>query len=120
MRREVNRIRIAAWAMLIAQAGIIFTGGIVRLTGSGLGCTDWPKCTPDSFVATKAMGIHGAIEFGNDLDRLVAEVGPSEEATIGVADDELRLEPRYRILDESNGADRLRHRLPSPVGVVEH
>ncbi|KZE18226.1 heme A synthase [Brevibacterium casei] len=65
MRREVNRIRIAAWAMLIAQAGIIFTGGIVRLTGSGLGCTDWPKCTPDSFVATKAMGIHGAIEFGN-------------------------------------------------------
>ena len=65
MGREVNRIRIAAWAMLIAQAGIIFTGGIVRLTGSGLGCTDWPKCTPDSFVATKAMGIHGAIEFGN-------------------------------------------------------
>ncbi len=65
MRREVNRIRIAAWAMLIAQAGIIFTGGIVRLTGSGLGRTDWPKCTPDSFVATKAMGIHGAIEFGN-------------------------------------------------------
>ncbi|EKU47990.1 MULTISPECIES: COX15/CtaA family protein [Brevibacterium] len=61
----MNRIRIAAWAMLIAQAGIIFTGGIVRLTGSGLGCTDWPKCTPDSFVATKAMGIHGAIEFGN-------------------------------------------------------
>lgn len=69
MRREVvtTRIRIAAWAMLIAQGGIIFTGGIVRLTGSGLGCSDWPKCTPDSLVATREMGIHGAIEFGNRL-----------------------------------------------------
>lgn len=65
MRSQVNRIRIAAWAMLIAQAGIIFTGGIVRLTGSGLGCSDWPKCTPDSLVPTKAMGFHGIIEFGN-------------------------------------------------------
>ncbi|MGO1263707.1 MAG: COX15/CtaA family protein [Brevibacterium sp.] len=62
-----TRIRIAAWAMLIAQGGIIFTGGIVRLTGSGLGCSDWPKCTPDSLVATREMGIHGAIEFGNRL-----------------------------------------------------
>ncbi|MGO2648534.1 MAG: COX15/CtaA family protein, partial [Brevibacterium aurantiacum] len=51
--------------MLIAQAGIIFSGGIVRLTGSGLGCTDWPKCTPDSLVTTPEMGIHGLIEFGN-------------------------------------------------------
>ncbi|TGD32332.1 heme A synthase [Brevibacterium sp. S22] len=69
MRREVvtKKIRIAAWAMLIAQAGIILTGGIVRLTGSGLGCSDWPKCTPDSLVATSEMGIHGAIEFGNRL-----------------------------------------------------
>ncbi|MGO1291234.1 COX15/CtaA family protein [Brevibacterium linens] len=62
-----KKIRIAAWAMLIAQAGIILTGGIVRLTGSGLGCSDWPKCTPDSLVATSEMGIHGAIEFGNRL-----------------------------------------------------
>lgn len=69
MRSEVvtKKIRIAAWAMLIAQAGIILTGGIVRLTGSGLGCTDWPKCTPDSLVSTSEMGIHGAIEFGNRL-----------------------------------------------------
>lgn len=69
MRSEVvtKKIRIAAWAMLIAQSGIILTGGIVRLTGSGLGCSDWPKCTPDSLVATSEMGIHGAIEFGNRL-----------------------------------------------------
>ena len=69
MRREVvtQKIRVAAWIMLFAQAGIIFSGGIVRLTGSGLGCSDWPKCTPDSLVATQEMGIHGAIEFGNRL-----------------------------------------------------
>ncbi|MDN5794047.1 MAG: COX15/CtaA family protein, partial [Brevibacterium aurantiacum] len=60
-----KRIRVAAWAMLIAQAIIIVSGGIVRLTGSGLGCTDWPKCTPDSLVTTPEMGIHGLIEFGN-------------------------------------------------------
>lgn len=60
-----KRIRAAAWAMLIAQATIIVSGGIVRLTGSGLGCTDWPKCTPDSLVSTPEMGIHGLIEFGN-------------------------------------------------------
>lgn len=67
MRREMvtKKIRVAAWVMLIAQAGIIFSGGIVRLTGSGLGCTDWPKCTPDSLVTTPEMGIHGLIEFGN-------------------------------------------------------
>mgnify|MGYP005801083627 CR=1 FL=1 len=69
MRSEVvtKKIRIAAWAMLIAQGGIILSGGIVRLTGSGLGCSDWPKCTPDSLVATREMGIHSYIEFGNRL-----------------------------------------------------
>lgn len=60
-----TKIRVAAWAMLIAQGGIILSGGIVRLTGSGLGCTNWPKCTPDSLVTTPEMGIHGLIEFGN-------------------------------------------------------
>lgn len=69
MRSEVvtKKIRVAAWIMLIAQAGIILSGGIVRLTGSGLGCTDWPKCTPDSLVTTPEMGIHGIIEFGNRM-----------------------------------------------------
>ncbi len=44
---------------------IIGTGGAVRLTGSGLGCPTWPRCTPDSLVNTPEMGIHGIIEFGN-------------------------------------------------------
>jgi cytochrome c oxidase assembly protein subunit 15 len=46
---------------------IVVTGGAVRLTGSGLGCPTWPKCTDDSLTATSAMGLHGAIEFGNRM-----------------------------------------------------
>ena len=56
-----------AWATLAANTVIILTGGLVRLTGSGLGCPEWPRCTEDSFVPTAEMGIHGAIEFGNRL-----------------------------------------------------
>ena len=60
---------VRGWALasLIANVGIIVTGGAVRLTESGLGCTEWPKCTSDSLVATPAMGVHGAIEFGNRM-----------------------------------------------------
>ena len=54
-------------ASVISQAGIIVTGGAVRLTASGLGCSEWPRCTPDSYVTTPEMGIHGMIEFGNRL-----------------------------------------------------
>nr|WP_246314443.1 COX15/CtaA family protein [Kineococcus aurantiacus] len=47
---------------------IIVTGGIVRVTGSGLGCPTWPRCTDDSFTsATASTGVHGAIEFGNRM-----------------------------------------------------
>jgi heme a synthase len=62
-----RRVRIAAWASLASQILIIGTGGAVRLTGSGLGCPTWPRCTEDSFVSTPEMGLHGIIEFGNRL-----------------------------------------------------
>jgi cytochrome c oxidase assembly protein subunit 15 len=45
----------------------VVTGGVVRLTGSGLGCPTWPKCTDGSLVTTPEMGIHGVIEFTNRL-----------------------------------------------------
>ncbi len=61
------RIRAFAIATLVAQILIVGTGGAVRLTGSGLGCPTWPRCTEDSFVTTPEMGIHGVIEFGNRL-----------------------------------------------------
>lgn len=59
--------RVFAWLSFIAQVVIIGTGGAVRLTGSGLGCSEWPLCTPESLVPTADQGIHGAIEFGNRL-----------------------------------------------------
>jgi cytochrome c oxidase assembly protein subunit 15 len=59
--------RVLAWANLALQVLIVGTGGAVRLTGSGLGCPTWPRCTGDSFVVTPEMGIHGIIEFGNRL-----------------------------------------------------
>jgi heme a synthase len=62
-----RRVVASAWATLIVQVGIVGTGGLVRLTGSGLGCPTWPRCTPESFVNTPEMGIHGVIEFGNRL-----------------------------------------------------
>ena len=43
------------------------TGGLVRLTGSGLGCPTWPKCTDASLVTVPAQGYHGVIEFANRL-----------------------------------------------------
>lgn len=58
---------LVTWLNLIAQIGIVGTGGLVRLTASGLGCPTWPKCTEDSLISTPEMGIHGLIEFGNRL-----------------------------------------------------
>ncbi|GAA5019616.1 COX15/CtaA family protein [Streptomyces siamensis] len=60
-------VRRAALAALVMAVVIVVTGGAVRLTGSGLGCPTWPKCTDDSLTATSAMGFHGAIEFGNRM-----------------------------------------------------
>lgn len=59
-------LRVLAWLSFLAQTIIIGTGGAVRLTGSGLGCSEWPLCTPESLVPIYAdQGIHGLIEFGN-------------------------------------------------------
>jgi cytochrome c oxidase assembly protein subunit 15 len=58
-------LRRLALASLLANIGLVVTGGAVRLTGSGLGCPTWPRCTDASYVTTSAMGVHGVIEFGN-------------------------------------------------------
>jgi len=52
---------------LILEIGIVVTGGLVRLTGSGLGCPTWPQCVPGSFtpVPHQAQAFHKLIEFGN-------------------------------------------------------
>ncbi len=48
---------------VVMQCVIVVTGALVRLTGSGLGCTNWPNCTETALVPP--LGIHGVIEFGN-------------------------------------------------------
>jgi len=60
-------MRPLALANLVANVALVVTGAAVRLTGSGLGCPTWPKCTDQSYSTTGAMGVHGAIEFGNRL-----------------------------------------------------
>jgi heme a synthase len=60
-------LRRVALASVIANVGIVITGGAVRLTGSGLGCPTWPRCTPGSYTPTPEMGINGVIEFGNRM-----------------------------------------------------
>lgn len=54
-------------ANLVVQIGIIVTGGAVRLTGSGLGCSTWPECEPGQFTAAfhPETSYHQYIEFGN-------------------------------------------------------
>lgn len=64
---QPSAVRRWALASLIANVVIIVTGGAVRLTESGLGCAEWPKCTERSLIATPEMGVHGAIEFSNRL-----------------------------------------------------
>lgn len=60
---------LRAWALgnIVVNAGIAVTGATVRVTSSGLGCSEWPKCTPESFVPvdTGHAALNAAIEFGN-------------------------------------------------------
>src|SRR5215212_6761093 len=47
-----------------ALAVIVMTGAAVRLTGSGLGCPDWPKCYGRTVAPLET---HAVIEYGNRL-----------------------------------------------------
>ena len=50
---------------LVLTALIVLTGAAVRLTGSGLGCSNWPECSAGHL--TPALQFHGLVEFGNRL-----------------------------------------------------
>ena len=57
-------------ALLIFQAGLVVTGGAVRLTGAGLGCPTWPECVDGSIkpvIGQDESQLHAWIEFGNRL-----------------------------------------------------
>ena len=63
-------MRRLALAGLVANGFIVVSGGLVRLTKSGLGCPTWPRCTPDSLLPaahTDVPTTQMAIEFGNRM-----------------------------------------------------
>jgi cytochrome c oxidase assembly protein subunit 15 len=64
-----HRLKISA---LVLVTLIVITGGAVRLTGSGLGCSDWPECSVGHL--TSAVQFHGLIEFGNRLVTVVLTI----------------------------------------------
>lgn len=67
--RAPRAVRGIYIANLVAQAGIVVTGAIVRITESGLGCPTWPECVDGSIAPTsqQAESWHKYIEFGNRL-----------------------------------------------------
>lgn len=63
-------MRALAVAALVAQAAIAVTGSVVRVTGSGLGCPDWPSCFPGSLTPDARFDVaplHQWVEFGNRM-----------------------------------------------------
>ncbi len=82
--------RSAALTVAALAVGIV-SGGAVRLTGSGLGCSDWPTCTATSIVAP--LQYHAWIEFGNRLVNVLITIG-----VVLVAIAAFRRRPRRRDL----------------------
>jgi heme a synthase len=65
-----RRLRRFALAAVVTNVAIVFTGGLVRVTGSGLGCPTWPTCDGQNLVPRPGgehAGWQTAIEFGNRL-----------------------------------------------------
>jgi cytochrome c oxidase assembly protein subunit 15 len=65
LRITPERFYLLACVALVALTVIVFTGAAVRVTGSGLGCPDWPNCYQGRLVAEAHT--HAWIEFGNRL-----------------------------------------------------
>jgi cytochrome c oxidase assembly protein subunit 15 len=92
---RVGRGRKIFSLLLFFQAVIVITGGIVRITGSGLGCPTWPECAEGSLTPSAKQledPLHIWIEFGNRLLTFVLAI-----AAIAALAYALRLIPNTRI-----------------------
>ena len=86
---SLQRFRLVAWVAFGSLYAIIITGSLVRLTGSGLGCSDWPNCNETKFVDISTG--HAAIEQINRLFTGVVAV-----AVIVAVSTSVLLRPRLR------------------------
>ena len=64
-RISLRTLHRLSWLSLVFIGGIVVTGAAVRLSGSGLGCSDWPRCNSSHFVDVSTH--HGRIEQVNRL-----------------------------------------------------
>lgn len=72
---ELKTIQTASLISLLLAILVVVGGSVLRVTGSGLGCTEWPYCTPETLAPTAEMGIHGVIEFSNRLITVALCIG---------------------------------------------
>lgn len=103
LRRSVARlgdprtVRALALATAVCYALLVLTGGAVRLTGSGLGCADWPECFQGHLVAPASF--HPLVEFTNRVVTIAVSV-----VTIAAFLSAATLRPRRRDLIWLGGA----------------
>jgi cytochrome c oxidase assembly protein subunit 15 len=65
-------VRLIALVVVVGYALLVVTGGAVRLTGSGLGCPDWPTCYQHHITAQ--LSFHPMVEFLNRLVTVAVSV----------------------------------------------
>ncbi|MCJ7671593.1 MAG: COX15/CtaA family protein [Acidimicrobiia bacterium] len=74
LRLSPNAYRHVTLVATVLLGVIIVTGGAVRLSGSGLGCSDWPNCEPGSLVPREASDLNAMIEFLNRVFTVLVSV----------------------------------------------
>lgn len=94
---DPRTVRALALVSVICYALLVLTGGAVRLTGSGLGCADWPECFRGHLVSPASF--HPLVEFGNRVVTIAVSV-----VTIVAFLSTVALRPRRRDLVELGGA----------------
>lgn len=70
---STRQLRALSLVTTLLVCLLVVTGGVVRLTGSGLGCPTWPNCTAHHLTA--AVAFHPLVEFGNRVFTAGVSIG---------------------------------------------